>query len=59
MSRPGWSGDRASVDQAASVYYSSLTEEEIAEHAAWGEFALRQLSCDDCAEWNLEETERS
>lgn len=34
---------RNSADQAISEYYSSLSEEEITEQAAWGEFALAQL----------------
>jgi len=35
--------ERASVEQAVADYYSSLTESEMTEQAAWGEFALRQL----------------
>lgn len=34
---------RASIDQAISSYYDSLTDEELREHAEWGEFGLRQM----------------
>lgn len=38
---------RASIDRAVTDYYSSLSDEEVAEHAEWGDFALRQFSKED------------
>ena len=38
---------RESIDRAVADYYSSLTDEEAAEHADWGDFALRQLPQED------------
>jgi hypothetical protein len=35
---------RASIDRAVADCYSSLTDEEVAEQAEWGDFALRQFS---------------
>jgi hypothetical protein len=34
---------RGSIDRAIVNYYSSLTDEEVAEQAEWGDFALRQF----------------
>ncbi len=36
--------DRAAVDRAVSEYYGSLSTEEAAEQAEWGELALREFS---------------
>ncbi len=36
--------ERARIDSAISAYYSSLSVQEAAEHAAWGEFALREFT---------------
>lgn len=41
--------ERASLERAVSDYYSSLTDEEVAEQAEWGEFALRQLRSEEHA----------
>jgi hypothetical protein len=38
---------RASIDRAVADYYSSLSDEEVAEQAEWGDFALRQFSTED------------
>ena len=38
---------RASIDRAVADYYSSLSHEEVAEQAQWGDFALQQLSTED------------
>jgi hypothetical protein len=35
--------ERASVEQAVTNYYSSLSDDELEEHARWGEFALAQF----------------
>ncbi|MBV9085621.1 MAG: hypothetical protein JOZ62_23350 [Acidobacteriaceae bacterium] len=35
--------ERASIQQAVTDYYSSLSDNELKEQAAWGDFALRQL----------------
>lgn len=34
---------RAKVEAAVADYYSSLSEEEVEEQAAWGRFALREF----------------
>ena len=38
--------ERASVDKAVTDYYSSLANNEVEEHARWGEFALAQFPSD-------------
>lgn len=35
---------RSEVHQAMDTYYDSLSDDEVAEDAAWGRFALRQVS---------------
>ncbi|HEX4133026.1 MAG TPA: hypothetical protein VHY84_00280 [Bryobacteraceae bacterium] len=40
---------RASVETAVADYYSSLSDDDGAEHAHWGEFALRQFPNDEKA----------
>lgn len=36
------------ISTATTRYYDSLTDEEIAEDRAWGEFATSQFPADDC-----------
>ena len=35
--------DRAAVDRAVADYYGSLSTDEVAEQAEWGELALREF----------------
>jgi hypothetical protein len=38
--------NRANADELISVYYSSLSDEEIAEQTHWGNLALREFSAE-------------
>lgn len=35
--------DRAAVERAVADYYGSLSTQEVAEHAEWGEFGFREF----------------
>ena len=35
--------ERASAERAVADFYSSLSDEEVSEHAQWGEFALQEI----------------
>lgn len=46
------------ISASITRYYDSLTDEEVAEDRAWGEFAAAQLAREECSEeWHCDRAE--